>query len=182
VESAGHEVEQIPHRIEQWQPVWADRPFGNAPDPRSMARQIVPNAGEKVYQFRLTEKGSEAPAYFHASAPIYVSALPRCSNRHINLKFSIKRAASLINRPIFHHARNLPEPRTLKAQRQQKGEAMGNLLYWAVVFLVIALVAAVLGFGGVAGTAMAGAQMLFWVAIVLFVISLIWGLLARGRI
>ena len=25
---------------------------------------------------------------------------------------------------------------------------MGNLLYWAVVFLVIALVAAVLGFGG----------------------------------
>jgi uncharacterized membrane protein YtjA (UPF0391 family) len=59
---------------------------------------------------------------------------------------------------------------------------MGNLLYWAVVFLVIALVAAVLGFGGVAGTAMAGAQMLFWFAIVLFVISLIWGLLGRGRI
>jgi uncharacterized membrane protein YtjA (UPF0391 family) len=59
---------------------------------------------------------------------------------------------------------------------------MGNLLYWAVVFLVIALVAAVLGFGGVAGTAMAGAQMLFWFAIVLFVISLVWGLLGRGRI
>jgi uncharacterized membrane protein YtjA (UPF0391 family) len=59
---------------------------------------------------------------------------------------------------------------------------MGNLLYWAVVFLVIALVAAALGFGGLAGTAMAGAQMLFWVAIVLFVISLVWGLLARGRI
>jgi uncharacterized membrane protein YtjA (UPF0391 family) len=59
---------------------------------------------------------------------------------------------------------------------------MGNLLYWAVVFLVITLVAAVLGFGSVAGTAMAGAQMLFWVAIVLFVISLVWGLLGRGRI
>jgi uncharacterized membrane protein YtjA (UPF0391 family) len=59
---------------------------------------------------------------------------------------------------------------------------MGNLLYWAVVFLVVALVAAVLGFGGVAGTAMAGAQMLFWVAIVLFVISLVWGLVGRGRI
>jgi uncharacterized membrane protein YtjA (UPF0391 family) len=59
---------------------------------------------------------------------------------------------------------------------------MGNLLYWAVVFLVIAVVAAALGFGGVAGTAMAGAQMLFWVAIVLFVISLVWGLVARGRV
>ncbi|KAF0119754.1 MAG: hypothetical protein FD152_4387 [Xanthobacteraceae bacterium] len=41
---------------------------------------------------------------------------------------------------------------------------MGTLLHWAVVFLVVALVAAFLGFGGVAGTAMGGAQMLFWVA------------------
>jgi uncharacterized membrane protein YtjA (UPF0391 family) len=57
---------------------------------------------------------------------------------------------------------------------------MGNLLYWAVVFLVVAIVAAVLGFGGVAGTAMAGAQLLFWVAIVLFIISLVAGLFRRG--
>ena len=57
---------------------------------------------------------------------------------------------------------------------------MGNLLYWAVVFLVVAIVAAVLGFGGVAGTAMAGAQLLFWVAIVLFIIALIGGLFRRG--
>jgi uncharacterized membrane protein YtjA (UPF0391 family) len=40
--------------------------------------------------------------------------------------------------------------------------------------------AAVLGFGGVAGTAMAGAQLLFWVAIVLFIISLVAGLFRRG--
>jgi uncharacterized membrane protein YtjA (UPF0391 family) len=57
---------------------------------------------------------------------------------------------------------------------------MGSLLYWAVVFLVVAVVAAVLGFGGVAGTAMAGAQLLFWVAIVLFIISLVAGLFRRG--
>jgi uncharacterized membrane protein YtjA (UPF0391 family) len=56
---------------------------------------------------------------------------------------------------------------------------MGNLLYWAVVFLVVALVAAALGFGGVAGTAMEGARLLFWVAIILFVISLIAGLVRR---
>ncbi|MEI8179229.1 DUF1328 domain-containing protein, partial [Aestuariivirga sp.] len=42
-----------------------------------------------------------------------------------------------------------------------------NLLHWAIIFLVVALVAAVLGFGGVAGTAMAGAKILFWVAIIL---------------
>jgi uncharacterized membrane protein YtjA (UPF0391 family) len=56
---------------------------------------------------------------------------------------------------------------------------MGSLLYWAVVFLVIAIIAAALGFGGVAGTAMAGAQLLFWVAIVLFIMALIGGLFGR---
>ena len=58
---------------------------------------------------------------------------------------------------------------------------MGNLLYYAVVFLVVAVVAAFLGFGGVSGTAMEGARILFWVAIVLFVISVIAGFLRRSR-
>lgn len=46
-----------------------------------------------------------------------------------------------------------------------------NLLHWAIVFLVVAVVAALLGFGGVAGTAMAGAKIVFWVAIVIAIIS-----------
>ena len=57
---------------------------------------------------------------------------------------------------------------------------MGNLLHYAVVFLVVALVAAFFGFGGVAGTAMDGARLLFWVAIVLFVVSLIAGIIRRA--
>jgi uncharacterized membrane protein YtjA (UPF0391 family) len=57
---------------------------------------------------------------------------------------------------------------------------MGNLLHYAVVFLVVALIAAFLGFGGVAGTAMDGARILFWVAIVLFVVSLIAGVIRRA--
>jgi uncharacterized membrane protein YtjA (UPF0391 family) len=56
----------------------------------------------------------------------------------------------------------------------------GNLLHWAVIFLVIALVAALLGFGGVAGTAMAGAKLLFWVAIVFAIIAFVFSLLRRG--
>ena len=56
---------------------------------------------------------------------------------------------------------------------------MGNLLHYAVVFLVVALVAAFLGFGGVAGTAMDGARILFWVAIILFGLSLVAGLIRR---
>ncbi len=50
---------------------------------------------------------------------------------------------------------------------------MGNLLHYAIVFLVVALIAAFLGFGGVAGTAMEGARLLFWVAIVFLVVTLV---------
>lgn len=57
---------------------------------------------------------------------------------------------------------------------------MGNILYWAVAFLIIAIVAALFGFGGVAGTAMQGAQLLFWVAIAFLVISLVIGLIRRA--
>jgi uncharacterized membrane protein YtjA (UPF0391 family) len=57
---------------------------------------------------------------------------------------------------------------------------MGNLLYYAVVFLVVAIVAALFGFGGVAGTAMEGARLLFWVAIVLFVVALIANFVRRA--
>ncbi len=56
---------------------------------------------------------------------------------------------------------------------------MGNLLHYAIVFLVVALVAAFLGFGGVAGTAMEGARILFWVAIVLFLVSAVVGFARR---
>ena len=56
---------------------------------------------------------------------------------------------------------------------------MGNLLYYAIVFLIVAVVAAVFGFGGVAGTAMEGAKLLFWVAIILFVVMLIAGAVRR---
>ncbi|ACA17166.1 protein of unknown function DUF1328 [Methylobacterium sp. 4-46] len=54
------------------------------------------------------------------------------------------------------------------------------MLGWAVTFLVVALVAALFGFGGIAGTAVEAAKIIFFVAVVLFAISAIVGLL-RGR-
>ncbi len=57
---------------------------------------------------------------------------------------------------------------------------VGNLLHWALVFLVVAIVAAVLGFGGVAGTAVEGAKIVFYVAILLLLISVVLNF-ARGR-
>lgn len=46
------------------------------------------------------------------------------------------------------------------------------MLYWAIVFFVIAIVAGVLGFGEMAGAASGIAQILFFVFLVLFVIGL----------
>ncbi len=49
------------------------------------------------------------------------------------------------------------------------------MLSWALTFLVIALIAGVLGFGVVAGTAAYIAKVLFVVFLVLFIIGLIMG-------
>ena len=49
------------------------------------------------------------------------------------------------------------------------------MLRWALLFLVVALVAAVFGFTTVAGTAYSAAQILFFVFLVLFVVSLVLG-------
>jgi uncharacterized membrane protein YtjA (UPF0391 family) len=46
------------------------------------------------------------------------------------------------------------------------------MLGWAITFLVIALIAAILGFGVVAGTAASVAKVLFVVFIVLVLVSL----------
>lgn len=47
------------------------------------------------------------------------------------------------------------------------------MLGWAIAFFVIALVAAALGFGGIAGASAGIAQILFFVFIVLFLVALI---------
>jgi uncharacterized membrane protein YtjA (UPF0391 family) len=54
------------------------------------------------------------------------------------------------------------------------------MLRWALIFLVVALIAGALGFGGLAGASMGIAQILFFVFLVLFVVSLI-AHLVRGR-
>ena len=54
------------------------------------------------------------------------------------------------------------------------------MLSWAITFLVVALIAAVLGFGGIAGFAIEAAKIIFFVAIVLFAISAVIALV-RGR-
>ena len=53
------------------------------------------------------------------------------------------------------------------------------MLKWAVVFLIIAIVAAILGFGVLSGAAATIAEILFIVFLILLLVSFIFGL--RGR-
>jgi len=55
------------------------------------------------------------------------------------------------------------------------------MLGWAIGFLLIALVAALLGFTTVAGTAYAAAKIVFVVFLVLAVLSLAFGWNGRAR-
>jgi uncharacterized membrane protein YtjA (UPF0391 family) len=66
---------------------------------------------------------------------------------------------------------------TAPLQRLLKEIAM---LYYAAVFFIIALVAALFGFGGIAAGAAGIAKILFLIFLVLFAVSLVMGLLRRG--
>jgi len=63
------------------------------------------------------------------------------------------------------------------AQKQRKKRRI-VMLYYTIVFLVVALIAGILGFGVVAGTAALIAKFCFVLFLVLFVVSLLSG---RGR-
>jgi|GEM_PF-78881 len=64
------------------------------------------------------------------------------------------------------------------ASSRENGSA--QMLYWSLVFFVVAIMAAILGFGGIAAGASQTAKTLFFVFIVLFVLSLLAGLFRRG--
>ena len=54
------------------------------------------------------------------------------------------------------------------------------MLGWVLTFLVVALIAGVLGFGGIAGASIEIAKIIFFIAVVLFLVSIIFGAF-RGR-
>ncbi len=55
------------------------------------------------------------------------------------------------------------------------------MLGWAVIFLIVAIIAAIFGFGGIAGTAAGIAQILFYIFVAIFLISLLVGLFTGKR-
>jgi len=56
------------------------------------------------------------------------------------------------------------------------------MLRWALGFFVVALIAAVLGFGGIAATAAGIALLIFYVFLILFAVSLLAHFLRESRL
>ena len=56
------------------------------------------------------------------------------------------------------------------------------MLRWALVFLVVAVIAALLGFGGIASASAGIAKTLFFVFLIVFVIMLALGLIGGRKI
>ena len=54
------------------------------------------------------------------------------------------------------------------------------MLHYAVIFFVIALVAAIFGFGGIAASAVGIAKVLFVVFLILAVASFLFGVIRKG--
>jgi len=74
----------------------------------------------------------------------------------------------------------IPQVAALSADRTKKETEDRTMLSWVVTFLVIALIAGILGFGGIAGASVEIAKAIFFIAVLLFLISAVVGL-ARGR-
>jgi uncharacterized membrane protein YtjA (UPF0391 family) len=56
------------------------------------------------------------------------------------------------------------------------------MLRWALIFLVVGLIAGLLGFTGIAGTSIAIAKTLFFIFMVIFLVLLVLGLTAARKL
>jgi uncharacterized membrane protein YtjA (UPF0391 family) len=56
------------------------------------------------------------------------------------------------------------------------------MLYWAAVFFVVAIVAGILGFGGIATAAAGIAKLLFWFFLIIFLVTLIAGFIVGRKV
>ena len=78
------------------------------------------------------------------------------------------RAASAL---FYKHARITPY------RLKQENE----MLQWAIFFFIFALIAAVFGFTGIAAASAGIAQVIFYVFLAIFLVTLAMGLINRGR-
>ena len=81
------------------------------------------------------------------------------------------------------NGRRTPQPGffiSLLSDKKLTWKEINIMLRYAIIFLVVALLAAFLGFGGIAGAAAGVAKILFYIFVVFFLISLVANFLRRA--
>jgi uncharacterized membrane protein YtjA (UPF0391 family) len=117
----------------------------------------------------------------------FYKVIARLSSRPMLAAGSGLVPAASRNFPGFEHGNHrfraglFLQPTALRApsETRSKHEVL-DMLSWVVTFLIIALIAGILGFGGLAGASIEIAKIIFFIAVVLFLLSAVVGL-ARGR-
>jgi len=132
----------------------------------------------------LSQKRSLKPSARRPLAPPHID--PRSAHGQFHgVSRHVRRRQSRNDRDRSPHRRfvatnpfltRTPERATLAALAKKET----IMLRWAFVFLIFALVAGLLGFTGLAGESMSIARILFFVFLVVFAISLVYGLVT-GR-
>jgi uncharacterized membrane protein YtjA (UPF0391 family) len=80
------------------------------------------------------------------------------------------------DKPDAGHRSRLPRLRWSRPNPQP----LSPMLRWALIFLVLGLVAALFGFTSIAGAAIGVAKILFYVFLALFIVALLFGMTAGG--
>jgi uncharacterized membrane protein YtjA (UPF0391 family) len=97
----------------------------------------------------------------------------RLPTRAWHLSYSTARASPTFSpRPLRQHFTQIDAGHGAPLER-------ANMLHYAVVFFIIALIAAVFGFGGIAAGAVGIAKVLFFVFLILAAVSLIANMARR---
>jgi uncharacterized membrane protein YtjA (UPF0391 family) len=100
------------------------------------------------------------------------------ANRQIFVVSAQERAGTFVPGLDYFLSRcAAPSVAAIKAEPGNRGRVM---LSWVVTFLIVALIAGILGFGGIAGVSIEIAKTIFFIAVILFLVSAVVGL-ARGR-
>jgi uncharacterized membrane protein YtjA (UPF0391 family) len=96
--------------------------------------------------------------------------------QRLELAFFVSPPTGTGKQGLARHRRTLPRGNGAAPNQTIGGDYM---LYWAMVFLVVAIVAAIFGFGGIVSAAAGIAKILFFIFLILFIVSLFTGRRSR---
>ena len=82
---------------------------------------------------------------------------------------------SVVQRYIYYRLRYGNDRRRHGILRAMPELKCNTMIRWTVIFLIIAIIAAIFGFGGIAAGAAYFAKIIFFIAVVIFLVSLIAG-------